>query len=634
MKKLILALCLLLMVSVGAAGEEMQTETAPTVAEIALTMRPESEEPTHLTVGNSTKVSGSFFTTQFGNNTSDIDVRYMLHGYNPIVWMNQLEFTTDPMVVDSLESADTRAGRTYTIRIVDGLTYNDGVTPVTAEDYVFSYLLLTSPQFAVLGANTGAYAHVVGYEAFSAGETDVFSGVRLIDERTFSVTVKAQYEPYFYELSYLAVYPYPIGVIAPGCEVRDDGEGAYIANIDETAVEPVFTAELLQSTVLDAENGYLSHPYLTCGPYKLVSYDRESGTVEFAINEFYVGNYEGVRPVIDTVTLVPVLPQDMKEKLESGEITLAHEPLDLNRLLRDILTIVEQRAAEAGVALEYDRRQFERMKLDCVYGSPLHLRQVFLNVYGNCIKYNKVGGSVTTLCQNVSERDGIVTYRWVIRDTGIGMSRAFLAHIFDPFAQEHTDARSVYHGTGLGMAIVKSLIDKMGGSIEVSSREGEGSEFVITLPFEIAEELPEPQQAAWETEAADVRGLRILLAEDNALNAEIVKKLLADRGAEVEAASDGRQALEAFESHKPGTYAAILMDVMMPNMDGLDATRAIRALDRADAKVIPIIAMTANAFEEDARKCMEAGMNAHLPKPIRIERLVAVIAGFCGARQA
>ncbi len=135
-------------------------------------------------------------------------------------------------------------------------------------------------------------------------------------------------------------------------------------------------------------------------------------------------------------------------KLESGEITLAHEPLDLNRLSRDILTIVEQRAVEAGVALEYDRRKFERMKPGCVYGSPLHLRQVFLDVYGNCIKYNKVGGSVTTLCQNVGERDGIVTYRWVIRDTGIGMSQAFLAHIFDPFAQEHTDARSVYHGRG------------------------------------------------------------------------------------------------------------------------------------------------------------------------------------------
>ena len=363
MKKLILALCLLLMVSVGAAGEEMQTETAPTVAEIALTMRPESEEPTHLTVGNSTKVSGSFFTTQFGNNTSDIDVRYMLHGYNPIVWMNQLEFTTDPMVVDSLESADTRAGRTYTIRIADGLTYNDGVTPVTAEDYVFSYLLLTSPQFAALGANTGAYAHVVGYEAFSAGETDVFSGVRLIDERTFSVTVKAQYEPYFYELSYLSVYPYPIGVIAPGCEVRDDGEGAYIANIDETAVEPVFTAELLQSTVLDAENGYLSHPYLTCGPYKLVSYDRESGTVEFAINEFYVGNYEGVRPVIDTVTLVPVLPQDMKEKLESGEIDLLNKVVD-----GDVVNSMRPMLSEGYSLLNYARLGYGFCAFACEQG--------------------------------------------------------------------------------------------------------------------------------------------------------------------------------------------------------------------------------------------------------------------------
>ena len=147
-------------------------------------------------------------------------------------------------------------------------------------------------------------------------------------------------------------------------------------------------------------------------------------------------------------------------------------------------------------------------------------------------------------------------------------------------------------------------------------------DLVFTLPFEIAEELPEPQQAAWETEAADVRGLRILLAEDNALKAEIVKKLLEDRGAEVEAASDGRQALEAFESHKPGTYAAILMDVMMPNMDGLDATRAIRALERADAKVIPIIAMTANAFEEDKKSALDCGMNGFLSKPIIMEELV------------
>lgn len=318
-------------------------------------------------------------------------------------------------------------------------------------------------------------------------------------------------------------------------------------------------------------------------------------------------------------------------KLESGEVVLAHEPLDLNRLLREILTIVEQRATEAGVTLEYDRRQLEREKLGNVYGSPLHLRQVFLNIYGNCIKYNKAGGSVKTVCERVAERDGVVTYRWVIRDTGIGMSEAFLAHIFDPFAQEHTDARSVYQGTGLGMSIVKSLIDKMGGVIEVSSRLGEGSEFVITLPFEIAGEMPEPQPTEQAAESADVRGLRVLLAEDNALNAEIIEMLLRDRGVEVETAQDGRQALEAFENHAPGTYAAVLMDVMMPNMDGLSATRAIRALEREDAKTIPIIAMTANAFEEGARKCLEAGMNAHLSKPIRIEKLVAAIAEFRGA---
>lgn len=393
MKKLILALCLLLL-TMGSALAEDETQTAeqPTVAEIALTMRPVSEEPTHLTVGNSTKVSGSFFTTQFGNNTSDIDVRYMLHGYNPIVWMTQLEFATDPMVVESLESADTRDGRTYTIRIVDGLTYNDGVTPVMAKDYVFSYLLLSSPQFAALGANTGAYAHIVGYDEFSAGETDVFSGVRLIDERTFSVTVKAQYEPYFYELSYLSVYPYPIDVIAPGCEVRDDGQGAYMANSDPNEVEPLFTAELLAQTVLDAESGYLSYPYLSCGPYKLVSYDRESGTVEFEINEFYVGNYEGVRPVIDTVTLVPVLPQEMKEKLESGEVDLLNKVVDgdvvngLRPLLNDGYSLLNYARLGYGFcafACEQGPQQFKavRQAIDYCFDADTFVRNA-LKGYG------------------------------------------------------------------------------------------------------------------------------------------------------------------------------------------------------------------------------------------------------------
>lgn len=310
-------------------------------------------------------------------------------------------------------------------------------------------------------------------------------------------------------------------------------------------------------------------------------------------------------------------------KLEDENIEISHEPIDLGEISREVGTIISGRTAEAGIAFEIGKQE---LPVSYVYGSPLHIRQIFLNIYGNCIKYNKPHGKVTTTLKCLGEKNGIVTYRWTISDTGIGMSEEFLKHIFEPFVQEHSDARTVYSGTGLGMSIVKKIIDRMNGTIVVTSKEGEGSTFVITLPFEIAEK-PEEIPAEMDGEV-NIAGLHLLLAEDNELNAEIARTLLEDEGAITTIVNDGQQAVDIFSRNKPGTFNAILMDIMMPEMDGLSATKAIRALDREDAGTIPIIAMTANAFDEDEKKCMEAGMNAHLVKPLDIQKMKEAVCRY------
>ena len=310
-------------------------------------------------------------------------------------------------------------------------------------------------------------------------------------------------------------------------------------------------------------------------------------------------------------------------KLEDENIEISHEPIDLGEISREVGTIISGRTAEAGIAFEIGKQE---LPVSYVYGSPLHIRQILLNIYGNCIKYNKPHGKVTTTLKCLGEKNGIVTYRWTISDTGIGMSEEFLKHIFEPFVQEHSDARTVYSGTGLGMSIVKKIIDRMNGTIVVTSKEGEGSTFVITLPFEIAEK-PEEIPAEMDGEV-NIAGLHLLLAEDNELNAEIARTLLEDEGAITTIVNDGQQAVDIFSRNKPGTFDAILMDIMMPEMDGLSATKAIRALDREDAGTIPIIAMTANAFDEDEKKCMEAGMNAHLVKPLDIQKMKEAVCRY------
>ena len=314
-------------------------------------------------------------------------------------------------------------------------------------------------------------------------------------------------------------------------------------------------------------------------------------------------------------------------KLDDQNVTLAHEPFSLAQMADEILTIGEMRATEAGVRLVHENCN-PNIVVPYVYGSPLHVRQIFLNIIGNAIKYNKPGGSVTCRIETVTHDDRTVTYRCTVADTGIGMSQEFIKHIFEPFSQEQNDARSFYQGTGLGMSIVKSLVDRMNGTIEIESEKGKGSTFTVTIPFEIADSA-DIADAIEYSDDADVKGVRILLAEDNNLNREIAHTLLEENGAVITEAVDGQQAVEIFTQNPPHTFDVILMDVMMPNVDGLTATRMIRGSERPDAKEIPILAMTANAFSEDIQRTRQAGMNAHISKPLEIKKVISIIAKFC-----
>ena len=312
-------------------------------------------------------------------------------------------------------------------------------------------------------------------------------------------------------------------------------------------------------------------------------------------------------------------------KIEDGNVPLTQEIINFEELSQDVLTIIEQRAKDRGIQMQF-RAKKEGLRYPFIYGSPVHLRQIFLNIYGNCIKYNRIGGKIISVSDYTEAVDGITTYEWTITDTGIGMSREYQEHIFEPFSQEREDARSTQQGIGLGMAIVKGLIEKMGGTIEVKSEEGIGSTFIIRIPFKLA---PAPDTVKKTAAQMDISGLNLLLVEDNELNTEIAETLLSDEGANLTVAEDGLQAVRMFQEKPEGYFDAILMDIMMPVMDGITATKTIRSLKHPDAETIPIIAMTANAFREDKEKCLTAGMNAHLAKPIKIENIKRILCEYC-----
>lgn len=315
-------------------------------------------------------------------------------------------------------------------------------------------------------------------------------------------------------------------------------------------------------------------------------------------------------------------------RIESGKVQLADKPFHVEALLDGCYSVVAGQASERQLCL---RRDFSGVTQQLLRGDELHLRQILINILGNAIKFTPEGGEVSfTAADEAAAGQAALTI--VIRDNGIGMSEEFQKRIFEPFSQAEDDGRSKYQGTGLGMSIVKQLLDLMGGSIELQSAPGQGSTFTVRLRLPI-EDVPAAAKEAACT-AADLAGLRVLLVEDNELNMEIAQFVLEECGVRVTPAWNGKEAVELFVNGPQHGFDVILMDVMMPVMDGLQAARAIRASGKSDAGTVPIVAMTANAYEEDRRAALEAGMNRHLAKPLEREELIRALCELSGGKPA
>ena len=309
-------------------------------------------------------------------------------------------------------------------------------------------------------------------------------------------------------------------------------------------------------------------------------------------------------------------------KLESDEVILEEIPFNLSGIFREVFVVVEQIAAEQNIRIAWEKKEIIHRNL---IGSPGYVKRVMMNILSNAVKYNRENGHIYISCVEIpSEQPGMTTMEFVCRDTGIGMTEEFQKCVFEPFAQEHTGSRTKFAGTGLGMSISKKLVEKMGGTITFESEEGAGTTFVIRVPFKIDLDVDKSKEQKDLSEKT-IKGLHILLAEDNELNMEIAEFMFQNEGAGVTKAWNGLEAVEIFEKSRPGEFDVILMDIMMPVMNGYNATKRIRSMDREDAKEIPIIAMTANAFTEDRIRAKEAGMDEHISKPVDGNLLVKVI---------
>ena len=314
-------------------------------------------------------------------------------------------------------------------------------------------------------------------------------------------------------------------------------------------------------------------------------------------------------------------------RLESGEVVMEEIPFNLSSIFKEVLIVIKQIAAEQNIRIVWEKKEIIHREL---IGSPGHVKRVMMNILSNAVKYNRANGYIYLSCREIpSEQTEMPTMEFVCRDTGIGMTEEFQKYVFEPFAQEHTGSRTKFAGTGLGMAISKKLVEKMGGTINLESEKGVGTTFVIRVPFRINTDRSGKVEIEKKSEVS-IRGLHILLAEDNELNMEISEFVLRNEGADVTKAWNGKEAVERFRKSRVGEFNVILMDIMMPVKNGYEAARLIRSLDREDAKTIPIIAMTANAFTEDRIRAKEAGMDEHVAKPVDAELLIKVIHNLAG----
>ena len=342
------------------------------------------------------------------------------------------------------------------------------------------------------------------------------------------------------------------------------------------------------------------------------------------ISERYCGDkeklYECKAKVMQSMDYLQSLLNNVLDigRVESGTLQLEHKPFDLIAMLAKQISIVETNAKEYGISFEggasmstFHHRYF--------IGSEEYLNRLLMNLAGNAVKYNRRGGKVILYFNEISSDDKTAVFEFVCSDTGLGMSKEFQKHAFESYAREGKETTNGYSGAGLGLSIVKDIVDRMNGTIKLESKENVGTTFTVTIPLEIDHNAEKKQQK--KVEKPDLSGKSVLLVEDNELNLEIAKMLLEDEKMVVTTAENGKEAVDIVSQSVPGRFDFIFMDIMMPVMDGLEAARQIRTLNRKDTKEIPIIAMTANAFQDDIRDCIDAGMNAHIAKPIDSKKI-------------